>query len=176
MLILTPPILVLAVLWLDLVLGPIRFALRSIPAPPVVMGRVARVLSRRLDRPNRTEGTLKARGAVLSLLLCGGAVAVGVGIDKALAHLPGSTALMIEAFIFWGFLRGHLPLARLRAGARRIGSDGDAAAAGRALLEQTAVSFVHFVVGPIFWFLLAGLPGAFGAAAVWAVDRAARET
>ena len=175
MLSLTPPILVLAVLWLDLALGPIRFALRFVPAPPVVMGRVARSLSRRLDRPNRTESTLKARGAAVGLLLCGGAILVGVGIDKVLADLPRPAALAVEVLILWGFLRAHLPLARLRAGAKRIGSDGEAAAAVRALLEQTAVSFVHFVVGPIFWFLLAGLPAVFAAAAAWAVDRAARE-
>lgn len=168
---LSAPILVLAVLWLDLAFGPIRFALRAVPAPPVIMGRVARNLSRRLNRATRSDGTLKARGAALGLLLCGGAALVGIGIAALVGRLPPSVAFLVQGLVFWGFLRGHLPLARLRQGARRL--DGEAAA--RSLLEQTAVSFVHFVVGPIFWFLVAGLPGAFVAAAAWAADRAARE-
>ena len=175
MFIVSPPILVLAVLWLDLALGPIRFALRSIPAPPVVMGRLARGLSRRLDRPNRSDRTLKARGAVLGILLCASAVVVGWEIHALGTRLLPRWAPAIEAFVFWGFLRGHLPLARLREGLRHIGNDDRSSTAARALLEQTAVSFVHFVIAPIFWFLLTGLPGVFAAAAAWAIDRAARE-
>jgi len=175
MLTLSAPILALAVLWLDLAFGPVRFALRGVPAPPVLLGRIARSLSQRLDRPNRSVGTLRARGAVLGLLLCGGSALIGLGIEAVLGRLPTSLAFPIKALIFWGFLRAHLPLARLREGSRRAGGEPGRAAAVSGLLEQTAVSFVHFVVGPLFWFLVAGLPGAFTAAAAWAIDRAARE-
>lgn len=173
MLTFSAPILALGVLWLDLALGPVRFGLRMIPAPPVLLGRIALGLSRRLDRPNRSDGTLRARGAVLGILLCGGAALMGLGIERLAGGLPAPLAAAVEGLVFWGCLRAHLPLARLRGGVRRLGNDSDDAAHVRSLLEQTAISFVHFVVGPIFWFLLAGLPGALAAAAAWALDRAA---
>lgn len=167
--------LALAVLSLDLAVGPIRARLRFVPGPPALLARTALTLTRRLDRPNRSKRTLHVRGALLVLWLGGIAALVGIGLELLATRLPFPYGLLVDGLFLWGCVRTYRPLARLRAGARRIADEADEAAYGRNLLEQTAISFVHFVMAPLFWFLLAGLPGLLVATAGWALERAAQE-
>jgi adenosylcobinamide-phosphate synthase len=170
------PLLAVAVLCLDLTIGQIRARFSLLPGPPIVLARIGLALSRRLDRPNRTARTLRFRGALLVVCLGGAALLAGIALQMLAARLPFPYGLAIDGLILWSCIRAYRPLGRLREAVRRIGEDSDSVATGRTVLEQTAISFVHFVVVPFFWFLLTGLPGLLVAAASWALERAAQES
>jgi len=170
------PLLAVAVLGLDLTVGQVRSLFHQLPGPPIVMARIGLALSRRLDRPNRSRGTLRVRGILLVVSLGGAALLAGIALQALADRLGFPYGAAVEGLILWGCVRAYRPLGRLREAVRRIGTDSDSAATGRVALEQTAISFVHFVVVPLFWFLLAGLPGLLVAAASWALERAARES
>lgn len=169
--ILSPPLLVLAVLALDLAVGPLRSRIRLFPGVPVLLARLALGLSWRLYRPRRGLRALRFRGALMVVWLAGFAALAGLGLAHVVAVLPAPYGTLLEAFVLWSCLRIARPLERLWQGGRalRRGKSGE----GSSAIEQTAVSFVHFVAVPVFWYLVAGLPGLFVAAAGWAVERAA---
>jgi adenosylcobinamide-phosphate synthase len=167
------PFIASTVLAADMLLGPLRLRAGLPPGPPLAAARLAIALGRRLDRPGRGPKTLFIRGALLVLVLVGSAGAIGVGLESLAARLP--FGMLVDFLVLWGCIRPYRPLERLRAGARQCDL-AVGVAPGRGLLDQAATSFVYFLVAPLFWYLVAGLPGLLIAAACWGVDRAATQS
>ena len=154
---------VLAML-LDAVLGEPRWLWSRLPHPAVVMGRCVGWLDRRLNNRSRWAGVL----AVVALVL--GAQVLGV----ALAALPGWWAEVLVGAVLLAqrSLVDHVQAVgdalRLsvtdgrHAVARIVGRDVrgmDGPAVARAAIESAAENFSDGVIAPVFWFVLAGLPG-----------------
>lgn len=168
-------ILILAI-GLDAVLGEMNALFRHLPHPVVVMGRAIAQLDRRLNRPERSDGTRKMRGVLLVLIMVGAAALAGGLITFVARILPH--AWILEVFVAATLIaqRGlfeHVnDVARalehngLEAGryavSRIVGRDPQALdeyGIARAGIESLAENFSDAVVAPVFWFVIAGLPG-----------------
>lgn len=149
---------------LDAVLGEPRWLWSRLPHPAVLMGRAVGWLDRRLNNRTRAAGVL-----AVGILVIG---AIGLGL--VLAALPGWWAeVLVGAMLLaqrslvqhvqsvGDALRISLGDGR-RAVAMIVGRDvsrmeGDAVA--RAAIESAAENFSDGVIAPLFWFVVAGLPG-----------------
>ncbi|RDE05648.1 adenosylcobinamide-phosphate synthase CbiB [Sphingomonas aracearum] len=139
------------------------------------------VAERRWNRPDAAEGRRRGAGVLLMALLVAGTVAICVGVQALAVLLLGRWAWIAVVVLAWPALAqrslfdhvravavalqgGDLPAARAAVG-RIVGRDTDALDEGgvsRAAIESLAESFCDGVVAPLFWLLVAGLPG------VWA--------
>ncbi|MGR3456103.1 adenosylcobinamide-phosphate synthase CbiB [Pseudooceanicola sp.] len=156
--------LVLALL-LDAALGEPRWLWSRVPHPAVLMGRAVATCDRNLNR-----GRFRlARGALALILLCTGAVVVGLFLAAlgpvvealAAAILLAQRSLVQHVAAVADALRLSLGDGR-RAVARIVGRDTaalDGPATARAAIESAAENLSDGVVAPAFWFLIAGLPG-----------------
>lgn len=153
-------LLVLAVL-LDGLVGGVRGS-RLLPGPAALLGRLVRGLEPKLNRPQRSQGTRLVRGLLLVLFL--GAVAGSAGLAFVFISglIPGSWIL--EVALIAALLGQGTVLVDGIGAASRLGDDGASGGSDRFQVTRDGVEalchgFIDRGVGPIFWFLLLGLPG-----------------
>lgn len=160
----------------DAALGEMNWLFRFIPHPVVAMGRAIAALDKRLNRPELPQADRKTRGIVLVLVMVGSAGAIGAGIAFVARSIPHAwivEALIAATLIAQRGLFEHVhDVARalekkgLEAGryavSRIVGRDPQALdehGVARAGIESLAENFSDAVVAPVFWFVIAGLPG-----------------
>jgi adenosylcobinamide-phosphate synthase len=173
------PLLLLFIgLVVDGVLGEMGPLFRHVPHPVVLAGAVIGFLEKRLNRPERNDGTRRVRGILTVVVLVGAAAAIGWGVHRLCRDsLIGAAieALTIAVLLAQRSLYDHvaavgeaLATGGLAAGREAVGhivgrdpQRLDAAGVARAALESLAENFSDGVVAPAFWYLLLGLPGLF---------------
>ncbi|MEM7776539.1 MAG: adenosylcobinamide-phosphate synthase CbiB [Pseudomonadota bacterium] len=172
----TLPVLLLAALILDAVIGDPDWMWRRCPHPVVVMGRLIDGFERALNRPSWSAFTHKIAGMGTAIALIGLAVATGLALHLAARWHPallcleiGIVAILIAqrslyshvADVYEAFNAGGLPAARVSV-SKIVGRDPetlDEAGVCRAAIETTAENLSDGVVAPAFWYLIGGLPG-----------------
>ncbi|MBN2759928.1 MAG: cobalamin biosynthesis protein CobD [Rhodobacteraceae bacterium] len=178
------PMILLACL-IDLAVGWPDALFRRIGHPVTWVGRVISLLERRWN-----HGTRPARlalGAITVLLVVGGAAVMGVLLQGVLPD--GFAGVAIGAVLAWPLLalrsmhqhvravaipltKGDLPAAR-QAVSMIVGRDvsrADDAAISRAALESLAENSADGIVAPVFWGVVAGLPGILAYKAINTLD------
>jgi len=162
---------------IELALGYPQRVLGLIGHPVRWMGRLVDVLDCRLNREGDGAERRRAAGiiAVLILVIVVGAIAIIA--ERALLHLPFgflAAGLAASTLIAQRSLHRHVAdvadalerdgIAAGRAAvAQIVGRDTqalDTAAVSRAAIESLAENFSDGVVAPVFWMVIAGLPGA----------------
>lgn len=179
-------ILFLAVI-VDAAVGDMRPLFRYVAHPVVLVGRLVEALEPRLNRQERSQSTRFLRGGLLVLLVGLASILAAWGILWATRQVPGGW--LIELFLvvtlvaqrsLYEHVRdvakelaaGDLPAARL-AVSHIVGRDPrslDDHGVGRAAIESLFENFADGVVAPVFWYLVAGLPGLFLCKAVNTLD------
>lgn len=161
---------------LDAALGEMNGLFRHIPHPVIIMGRLISWVDKRLNRTGRGPGELKARGILLVLIMVGAAGVVGgviAFVARAIPHAWALEVFVAATLIAQRGLFEHVnDVARalddngLEAGryavSRIVGRDPQALdeyGIARASIESLAENFSDAVVAPVFWFVIAGLPG-----------------
>ena len=183
------PMLMLIALVLDAYIGDPPLIFRLLPHPLAIMRRVAEGLERRLDKARRNETTRRVRGVLAALFLLATGALLGWLIDALLARLPYGwivemlvvMTLVMQRGIYKGvdgvgeaLKEGGIEAGRKAYGAitKRGPGSLDAHGLARRAIESGAEGFADAVVGPTFWYLLAGLPGLIGYWAVKTLDNA----
>jgi adenosylcobinamide-phosphate synthase len=173
------PLLLLYVgLALDALFGEMGPLFRHVPHPIVLAGRAIDFFEVRLNRPLRSERARRVRGIATVIVLVGGAAALGwgmrrlcrmslagaaaealaIGVLLAQRSLYNHVAAVSMALIHGGLVSGRLAVSQI------VGRDPeslDGPGIARAAIESLAENFSDGVVAPVFWYLLAGLPGLF---------------
>ncbi len=168
------PSVLAAALLLDALIGDPRWLWGRVPHPVVLLGDLIHGLERRLNR--RDAKTRQLRGFLLLILVTALAASVG-WLIVWLGHLL-PFGWLIEAFCAAVLLAQRdlfLHVRRVANGLRDGGLDGGRAAVAhivgrdpnsldehgvaRAAIESLGENFADSVVAPVFWFLIAGLPG-----------------
>jgi len=181
-------LLLLAGLVGNLLIGGIRGLTPAMAWPDRLVAGAAVWLEARLNRPGRGAGDRLIRGLITTLSLAGAALILGAGLAGLARAVPGGDWL--EAAL----IATALPLGASWAAARRVAESLDAGRADRAraalapvvraetealdagglarlAAERVGCGLVRDLAGPIFWYLLLGLPGLLGARAVAACAR-----
>lgn len=175
---LLPPLVLLAALLIDAIVGEFGPLFRVLPHPVAMIGAVTGWLDRRLNRERRAAATRAVRGAVVVLILAAAIAALGWGLADLSRSIPygwGLELLLVVLLLAQRSLFDHVHavgralkrdgLAGGRAAvARIVGRDPeqlDEHGVARAAIESLAESFSDAVVAPAFWYLLLGLPGLF---------------
>ena len=160
-------LLALPAMLLDAAFGEPKWLWDRWPHPAVLMGRAVGWMDKRLNQ----GGTRRAKGVLAMTLLAAGAILLG-GLIHALpdfgvieivvvAVLLAQRSLVDHVRAVADGLRHSLPEGR-RQVARIVGRDTasmDAPAVARAAIESAAENLSDGVVAPLFWYLVAGLPG-----------------
>jgi adenosylcobinamide-phosphate synthase len=159
-------ILTIALL-LDAAFGEPKVLWDRLPHPAVLMGRLVALCDRRFNRGQ----SLRLRGTGVAL----GLAALGLGLGGLIEALPDRG--VIEALLLAILLAQKSLVDHVRAvaeGLRRSLAEGRAAVAmivgrdtaamtepdvARAAIESAAENLSDGVVAPVFWYLVAGLPG-----------------
>ena len=171
-----PLLLLLAGLAFDAAFGDLPAVFRHVPHPVALAGRAVAFFERKLNRPQRSERARRERGVVTVVVL----VAAAAGLGWALAWVcRGSVAGALVEGLAIGILlaarslhqhvaavalalqRGGLPAGQ-QAVSHIVGRDParlDRHGVARAAIESLAENFSDGVVAPVFWYLVAGLPG-----------------
>jgi adenosylcobinamide-phosphate synthase len=168
------PILLLA-LGLDAVAGDPARLYRVLPHPVVLMGRAIELAEARLNDEGRGARFRFVAGLALTVALTAVCAAIGWAIDAALGRFSGGwllEAALASTLIAYRGLFDHVQAVARGLGegldqgraavGHVVGRDPDsldAAGVARAAVESLAENFSDGVVAPVFWFLVAGLPG-----------------
>ena len=179
------PLVVLAAAGLEAAVGYPPGLHRRAPHPVVWVGTAISAFERAWNRPKRPAAARRALGIATVLLTAGAAGAVGwvVGLIPApmgvvAVAVLGSSGLAQRslyqhvAAVLRLLEAGDLDGARAAVG-MIVGRDVaalDEAGVAAAALESLAESFNDGVAAPLFWFVLAGLPGLFAYKAVNTAD------
>lgn len=159
-------VLVLAMI-LDAAFGEPAWIWRHLPHPAVVMGR----LIGRADRRFNTGAARRLKGVIVMVALVAGAGLLGWLIGKLPYHCVIETviaAILIAQRSLVDHVRAVASGLRqsLEAGKRAVSmivgrdtEDMREADVARAALESAAENLSDGVIAPVFWFLVAGLPG-----------------
>lgn len=181
--------IVLAALALDAGFGWPAWLYRRVGHPVGAFAWAIGGCERRWNRPDRRETTRRLLGVATVLLVVGCTVAIGIALERTAQALLGTWGWLAVAVLAWPALaqrslydhvspvaaalaRGDLPAAQ-RAVAMIVGRDVDAldkAGVARAAIESLAESFCDGVVAPLFWLLVAGLPGIWAYKAINTAD------
>lgn len=162
---------------------------RSLPHPVVWIGRLISRLERAWNRAELSEGRKRALGVVSVLILLSVTIGIGLLITGLSLYLPRPWSFLVVALCgvcglaassLWRHVqaiqvplyRWDMPTARRAVGmiVGRDTHDMDEADVATAAIESLAESFNDGVVAPVFWFLLAGLPGLFAYKAINTAD------
>lgn len=159
--------ILIAALLLDAAFGEPRWLWDRLPHPAVLMGRLVGWCDRRFNRDGelKLKGTLVAAGLLLAGLALGWAIRLlpDFGILEALtvAILIAQKSLVEHVRAVATALRRSIPEGRV-AVAMIVGRD-TAGMTGpdiaRGAIESAAENLSDGVVAPVFWYLVAGLPG-----------------
>ncbi|GHC13407.1 cobalamin biosynthesis protein CobD [Gemmobacter nanjingensis] len=152
---------------LDAALGEPKALWNRFPHPAVLMGRAVGKLDHALNKGRMR----RARGILAMALLAGGGWLLGLLISAlpdaglievlVVAILLAQRSLVDHVRAVGDGLRHSLPEGR-RMVARIVGRDTatmDAPAVARAAIESAAENLSDGVIAPLFWYLVAGLPG-----------------
>ena len=173
-----PLLLLLAGLAIDAVFGDMPGVFRRVPHPVVLAGRAIAFFERKLNRPQRTERVRLERGVVTVVVLVGAAAGIGWALDRicrgsafgALVLALTIGLLLAQRSLFQhvngvaiALQSGGVPAGR-KAVSHIVGRDParlDRHGVARAAIESLAENFSDGIVAPVFWYLVAGLPGLF---------------
>ena len=170
------PLALLALL-IELTVGYPDSLARAIGHPVTWMGRLIGALDRRLNREGASAEARRQRGAVAMLVLIAVIGGAAFLVERSLLLLPlgfivlgilCSTLLAQKSlFVHVAGVADALDEGGLDAGreavAHIVGRDTaklDAAGVARAAIESLAENFSDGVMAPVFWMVIAGLPGA----------------
>ena len=175
---LLPPLVLLAALLIDAIVGELGPLFRVLPHPVAMIGAVTGWLDRRLNRDRRGASTRAFRGAIVALGLAAAMAALGWVLADFSRTIPYGWA--IELLFVVLLLAQRSLFDHVRAVARALEAAGlaggraavaqivsrdpeqlDEHGVARAAIESLAESFSDAVVAPAFWYLLLGLPGLF---------------
>jgi adenosylcobinamide-phosphate synthase len=173
-----PLLLLVAGLAVDGVFGDMPALFRHVPHPITLAGHAIAFFDKKLNREIRSEVARRARGVVTVAVLSGGAALLGFAVELLCrGTVAGAIVkiLLIAVLVAQRSLYEHVRavaraldtggVAAGRAAVRHIvGRDSaslDAHGVARAAIESLAENFGDGVVAPVFWYLLAGLPGLF---------------
>lgn len=184
---LDPWLILLLGLVLDALVGDLPVLFTAIPHPVAVIGQLIGFLDRRLNRENRDATTRAARGTMVVGLVAGLAAVAGVLVLEATRRFAAGWLIelfLVAVLVAQRSLYDHVLLVArgldhggVRAGRiavqHIVGRDPetlDEHGIARAALESLFENFADGVVAPVFWCLVAGLPGLFVAKAVNTLD------
>ena len=174
-------------LFLDWLVGDMRWFFKIVPHPVVIVGNLIGLLDRKLNRAGRSAANRKVRGAMVCLLVTGLSAAAGYGIH--LATLLHPNAWFAEVALIAVLVAQRSLAGRVRDVGRALGKNDLLAArenlrhlvsrdpdsldrhgVARSALESLSENFSDAVVAPAFWYLLLGLPGLFAYKAINTMD------
>ncbi|MEW5685216.1 MAG: adenosylcobinamide-phosphate synthase CbiB [Pseudomonadota bacterium] len=179
------PLLVLAAAGLEAAVGYPDRLHRRVPHPVVWAGTAISALERAWNRPAWSDVTRRLLGVVTVLLVAGAAALLGwlpgllpAAATAAVVVVLGSVGLAQRSLhdhvlaVLHPLEAGDLVAARHAVGmiVGRDVAELDASGVAAAALESLAESFNDGVAAPLFWFVLAGLPGLFAFKAVNTAD------
>lgn len=169
--------LTLAALLIEAVVGYPDRLVRSIGHPVTWIGRLIRALERNCNSDTATPARRCALGLITVLLIVSIVAVVTLVIERGLLLLPFGligVGVLASALIAQRSLHEHV--ARVADALDNTGVTGgreavshivgrdvaalDVAGIARAAIESLAENFSDGVVAPVFWMLIAGLPGA----------------
>ncbi|MDZ7910009.1 MAG: adenosylcobinamide-phosphate synthase CbiB [Gemmobacter sp.] len=162
-----PATLLLPAMLLDAALGEPKWLWSRLPHPAVLMGRAVAQADRRLNHgaARRMKGVAAMAGLGLGALLLGWLIHLipdgGLLEVLAVAILLAQRSLVDHVRAVARGLRMSLAEGR-RAVAMIVGRDTaamDEPAVARAAIESAAENLSDGVIAPLFWYLVAGLPG-----------------
>ncbi|MCH7889096.1 MAG: cobalamin biosynthesis protein CobD [Proteobacteria bacterium] len=171
-----PLILLLLALLLDAYIGDPPGLWRVAPHPVALMGRAVAGLERRLNRESRGEADRRVRGVLVVLFLTAAGAAVGWAISRTARAVPfgwlAELALVMTLVAQRSLYRHVGAVARAleegglaegrRAVAHIVGRNPanlDRYGVARGAIESCAENLADGVIGPVFWYVLLGLPG-----------------
>ncbi len=185
---LLPPIVLLAALLIDAIVGEFGPLFRVLPHPVSLIGALTGWLDRRLNRERRAVATRAVRGAVVAVGLAAALAVLGwalATVSRSVAYGWGIELLLVVLLLAQRSLFDHV-----RAVGRALETDGlaggraavahivgrdpaqlDEHGVARAAIESLAEGFCDAVVAPAFWYLLLGLPGLFVYKTINTMDR-----
>jgi adenosylcobinamide-phosphate synthase len=166
----------LAVL-IEIIAGYPDWLLRSIGHPVIWMGRFIAIFERRWNNGNAGPGLRQILGVIVVLLLVAVVATAALIIERGLLILPlGMIGVGILASTLIAQRSLYQHVARVadalenegirsaqEAVSHLVGRDTqslDEAGVARAAIESLAENFSDGVVAPVFWMIIAGLPGA----------------
>src|SRR5512144_674431 len=170
------PLLLLAALALEPLLSEPRGPFAKLPHPVRLIGRLVRLLDRKLNREDRSEADRRGRGIVVVLSVCllaASAGAAGTWPSRQvpfgwLPELAWMISMMAQRSLFRHVRRvgealrdGGIEAGRAQV-AHIVGRDVrglDQHGVARAAIESCAENFSDAVVAPTLWYVLFGLPG-----------------
>jgi adenosylcobinamide-phosphate synthase len=169
--------LTLAALLIEAVVGYPDRLVRSIGHPVTWIGRLIRALERNCNSDTATPGRRRALGLIAVLLIVSIVAVVTLVIERGLLLLPfGLIGVGVLASALLAQRSLHEHVARVADALDNTGVTGgreavshivgrdvavlDVAGIARAAIESLAENFSDGVVAPVFWMLIAGLPGA----------------
>ena len=169
--------LTLAALLIDAVVGYPDRLVRSIGHPVSWIGRLIGALERNFNRDTAEPVQRRALGIITLLLVVTVVAVAAFVIERGLLLLPFGVigvAFLASALIAQRSLHEHV--ADVADALEKTGAEGgreavshivgrdtgalDEAGVARAAIESLAENFSDGVVAPVFWMLIAGLPGA----------------
>ena len=169
--------LTLAALLIEAAVGYPDRLVRSIGHPVTWIGRLIRALERNCNSDTATPARRRALGLITVLLIVSIVAVVALAIERGLLLLPFGligVGVLASALIAQRSLHEHV--ARVADALDKTGVTGgreavshivgrdvavlDVAGVARAAIESLAENFSDGVVAPVFWMLIAGLPGA----------------
>ncbi len=180
----TPALMLLfAALVLDAVLPGGALLAGWVPHPRRFVRHLTSDLDRRLNREKRGDRARVFRGALLVLLFAALSVAVGWGVERLdrltwygwAAELAVLTLMVSQRGVYFRMRAANRALRADHLGAVREAlaplsqddlSGKDDYALARTSVEKMAECFAAWLVAPVFWYLLLGLPGVLAHATV----------
>jgi adenosylcobinamide-phosphate synthase len=171
-----PLAILLIALIADMAIGDPPLLWRAIPHPVAIIGGLGSWLERKLNRERRGQRDRLFRGALVAAGMTIAAVALGVAITELRRRWIWGWA--VEAALVWMLLAQQSLFFHVRRVAKALTRDGvaggrrevarivgrdpaslDEYGVARAAIESCAESFADGVVGPVFWYVLFGMPG-----------------
>jgi adenosylcobinamide-phosphate synthase len=163
---------------------------RAVAHPVSWMGRLIAWCDEAWNSDVLSFEARRQRGVVTLVLLLAVAIVTGIAITSFLAHLfPALLALLLSGVVASSLLAQRSLDEHVAAVAKALEQDGieagrlavsqivgretkslDEAAVCRAAIESLAENFSDGVVAPLFWMILAGLPGALAYKAINTAD------
>lgn len=177
-----PSALILSLgLMADAVFGEMTPLFHRIPHPVVALGRGIAWIDKRLNRPERSDSDRRWRGVLVAILIPGACAGLGWGLHRlgwgaeifCIAILVAQKSLFTHVRAVRQALTKHGVEAGRTQVAKIVGRDVtalDTHGVARAAIESLAENFADGVVAPVFWYVLAGLPGLLAYKAVNTLD------
>jgi adenosylcobinamide-phosphate synthase len=170
----------------DALLGDPPWLYRRVPHPVVLLGAAISGMERRLLHLAASQPARRLAGVALLLIIAGASTVLGIILAEIAGRLPAGwllQGLLMSSLLAQRSLVDHVAAvasglrASLAEGRRAValivGRDPDrldSPAVGRAAVESLAENLSDGVVAPLFWGIVAGLPGMLAYKAVNTLD------